>query len=50
MYFYISKFNENEQTQLLEMCGYFGIYNGNGTYFYSLNKLIELLYKKVADI
>lgn len=32
MYFYIHKIsnNENEQAQLLEMCGYAGFRSGNG--------------------
>lgn len=30
MYFYISKINRNEQTQLLEMCSNAGINPGNG--------------------
>ena len=40
MYFYIHKIytNENEQTQLLEMCNNAGFRFGNAKYFQSLKK------------
>jgi hypothetical protein len=45
MYFYIHKIdnNENEQAQLLEMCGDAGFHFGNGSYNYSITTNKQLL-------